>query len=83
MSEVGRTGAYLALFSEIGFVLFAATLAGAGLGIWADGQLGTSPILALIGFLVGMGIGGYGMYVLVAKFLARLDESERRPPGRG
>jgi F0F1-type ATP synthase assembly protein I len=83
MIEAGRAGAYLALFTEIGFVLFTTTLIGAGLGIWADSQLGTSPILSLIGFLAGAGVGAYGIYVLLTRFLARLDENDGRPPTGG
>ena len=81
MIEAGRAGAYFALFSEIGLVILVTTLAGTGLGIWADGQLGSSPIVTLIGFLAGAGLGFAGMWRLVTRFLARLDEAERRPPG--
>ena len=83
MIEPDRSGGYIALFSEIGFTLFLMTLGGAGLGIWADGQLGTKPWLSLLGFLGGAGIGGYGVFVILTRFLARLDERERRPPKGG
>jgi F0F1-type ATP synthase assembly protein I len=81
MIEAGRAGAYLALFSEIGFVLLVTTLAGVGLGIWADAQLGTKPVVTVIGFLAGAGLGFAGMWRLVTRFLQRLDDAERRPPG--
>ena len=57
MIEPGRGSAYLALFSEIGFVLLVTTLAGVGIGYWADQHMGTIPVFVLIGLLVGMGIG--------------------------
>ena len=48
MIEPGKTGAYLALFSEIGLVLFVLTLGGALGGHWLDEQLGIRfPIFLL------------------------------------
>jgi F0F1-type ATP synthase assembly protein I len=73
MIEPGRVGAYLALFSEIGFVLLVTTLGGTLLGYWIDGQLHTVPIFALAGFFLGGGIGTFGIYRLVTRFLARFE----------
>ena len=66
-------GAYLALFSEVGFTLLVTTLIGVAAGYWADQQLGTLPIFALVGFFVGAGIGTAGIYQLVTRFLKRFD----------
>jgi len=66
-------GAYLALYSEIGFVLLVTTLAGALGGHWIDGQLGTNPIFVGIGFLAGAALGGMAAYRLIKQFLARFD----------
>jgi F0F1-type ATP synthase assembly protein I len=71
--EPGRGGAYLALFSEIGIVLLVTTLAGVGLGYFADTRLGTLPLFVLVGFLTGAAIGARGVYVLVTRFLATFD----------
>jgi hypothetical protein len=73
MNEPGTAGGYLALFSEIGFVLLITTLAGALAGHWLDIQLGTNPILVVIGFLGGFGIGAVGAARLIKRFLARFD----------
>ena len=73
MIEPGRGVAYLALFSEIGLVLLVTTLGGTLLGYWIDGQLHTIPIFVLIGFFVGAGIGTFGIYRLVSRFLATFD----------
>jgi F0F1-type ATP synthase assembly protein I len=73
MIEPGQAGAYLALFSEIGFVLLVSTLVGALGGYWIDNQLGTLPILTIAGFLVGAAAGARAMYKLVMRFLARFD----------
>ena len=73
MIEPGRGVAYLALFSEIGFVLLVTTLGGTLLGYWIDRQVQTAPIFALIGFFAGAGIGTFGIYRLVSRFLKTLD----------
>ena len=64
---------YLALFSELGLVLLVLTLAGVAAGYWVDQQLDTRPLFVLVGFLAGAGIGAFGMYRLVTRFLKRLD----------
>jgi ATP synthase protein I len=72
MIEPGRTGAYIALFSEIGLVLLVTTLVGVLAGYWADGQLGTLPIFVVVGFLAGAGSGTVMIYRLVSRFLKTL-----------
>jgi ATP synthase protein I len=67
----GQAGAYFALFSEIGILLLVTTLAGVLAGYWVDRQLGSVPVFVLIGFFAGAGIGTYGIYRLVSRFLAR------------
>ena len=71
--EPGRAGAYLALFSEIGFILLVTTLGGVLLGYWIDQRLDTIPIFVLVGFLGGAGIGAFGIYRLISRFLARME----------
>ena len=66
-------GAYFALFSEVGMVLLVTTLAGVAAGYWVDQQLGTQPLFVLVGFLAGAGIGAFGIYRLVTRFLKRFD----------
>ena len=53
MIEPGRTGAYFALFSEIGIVLLITTLGGSLAGHWVDEQLGLGAPLFLLGGLLG------------------------------
>jgi ATP synthase protein I len=77
MNQFGRSAGYLALFSEIGLVLFVTTLMGAGGGIWLDGQLGTKPLFVVVGFLGGAAIGAIGIYRLIVRFLERFEESDR------
>ena len=73
MIEPGKGGAYLALFSEIGFVLLVTTLVGTLAGYWLDKQIGTIPVFVLVGLLVGMSIGALAAYRLITRFLARID----------
>ena len=73
MIEPGQGGAYLALFSEIGFILLVTTLAGALGGHWIDDQIHTSPLFIVTGLLAGLGIGARGVYGLIQRFLARFD----------
>jgi F0F1-type ATP synthase assembly protein I len=71
--EPGRGGAYFALFGELGVALLVTTLIGALAGHWLDEQLGTSPILVIVGFLAGAGAGARIMYQLVNRFLAKIE----------
>jgi hypothetical protein len=66
-------GAYLALFSEIGIVLFVTTFAGAIGGHWLDQQLGTNPLFVLLGFLGGASMGAVADYRLISRFLKRFN----------
>jgi F0F1-type ATP synthase assembly protein I len=78
MSDLGKASAYLALFSEIGFVLLVAVLAGVLGGYWLDQRLGTIPIFVLVGFGFGFVGGGVACWRLMARFLARLDEEDKQ-----
>ena len=73
MIEPGRTGAYVALFSEIGISLLVTTLVGVLAGHWVDEQLNSLPIFLILGFLVGAGAGTVMIYRLVTRFLKTLD----------
>jgi hypothetical protein len=75
MIEPGRTGAYFALFSEIGFVLLFTTLGGSLAGHWIDEQLGLgAPIFLLGGLLGGLGAGALVVYRLITRFLAKIED---------
>ena len=72
MIEPGRGTAYLALFSEIGLLLLVTTLGGVLLGYVIDQQLKTLPLFVVVGFFAGAGLGTFGIYRLITRFLARL-----------
>jgi ATP synthase protein I len=74
VNGIGRLSAYFALFSEIGLVFLVTTLAGALAGHWLDGQLGTNPLLVVIGLLGGFGLGAIAVHRLVTRFLAKFED---------
>jgi F0F1-type ATP synthase assembly protein I len=78
MSDFGKATAYLALFSEIGFVLLVTVLAGVLGGYWLDQRLGTIPIFVLVGFGTGSVSGSVACWRLIARFLARLDQEDKQ-----
>jgi F0F1-type ATP synthase assembly protein I len=78
MNDLGKASAYIALFSEIAFVLLVAVLAGVLGGYWLDQRLGTIPIFVLVGFAIGGTGGAIGCWRLIARFLAQLDDDDRR-----
>ncbi|PZC44823.1 MAG: putative F0F1-ATPase subunit Ca2+/Mg2+ transporter [Chloroflexi bacterium] len=59
LAEVVGLGWYLAL----------CIVGGAAGGFWLDGRLGTKPLLTLIGLLLGIGLGFYGLYRIVAPLM--------------
>ena len=75
MIEPGKTGAYLALFSEIGLILFVLTLGGARGGHWLDEQAGLDcPVFLLTGLLLGMAAGAVAIRRLINRFLATFKD---------
>jgi hypothetical protein len=78
MNDPGKASGYIALFSEIGFILLFTALAGTLAGYWLDQRLNTIPVFVLIGFAVGTGSGAIGCWRLMAIFLARMDEDDRQ-----
>jgi ATP synthase protein I len=71
--EPGRGWAYAALFSEIGISLLITTLVGVLAGYWVDTQLGSVPVFAILGFLLGAGSGTVLIYRLVNRFLKTIE----------
>ncbi len=73
VNDLGRAGAYFALFSEIALVLLTTTLIGVLIGYLIDDRLGTLPIFVLMGLLLGFGAGALGVYRLITRFLSRFE----------
>ena len=74
MDDHGKAFSYFALFTEVGLVLFATTLGGALAGRWLDGQLATTPLFVMVGFLGGALLGAVADWRLISRFLERLKD---------
>ncbi|TFB19300.1 hypothetical protein E3U55_11080 [Filobacillus milosensis] len=59
----------MAITASILSYLSGSTIVGVLFGRWLDGYLNTSPIFLIIGLLLGLATGVYGMIVLVNKYL--------------
>jgi ATP synthase protein I len=55
-----------ALVGEVGLTIALSMLAGVLIGRFIDGKLGTTPIATLIGLLLGLAAGIYGVYRLIS-----------------
>jgi ATP synthase protein I len=73
MNESGQGLGYLVLFTEIGFTLLVTTLIGVAAGYWLDGRMGTLPVMTIVGFFAGAGLGSWAIYKLVSRFLATIE----------
>ncbi|MFM9128614.1 MAG: AtpZ/AtpI family protein [Candidatus Limnocylindrus sp.] len=77
LMSIGGRGMYLALFSQIGAMLFVATLGGALSGNWLDVNLDSRPIGLLVGFAGGAIVSTIGSAQLIRRTLKKLDALER------
>ncbi|GAC1448601.1 MAG: hypothetical protein PVSMB4_05950 [Ktedonobacterales bacterium] len=58
--------AALALLGQVGLTIVIPMLIGLGLGLFIDKKFNTVPIATLIGLLLGLAAGVYGVYRLVS-----------------
>ena len=56
----------LALLGQVGLTIVISILLGIGAGLFIDHQFHTTPIATLIGLLLGLAAGVYGVYRLVS-----------------
>jgi F0F1-type ATP synthase assembly protein I len=59
-----------------------AILIAAGIGYWADGRLGTTPWLLLLGFVVGFGSFVLRMVRLARQIREGVEPEQRKSDGR-
>ncbi|WP_211342340.1 AtpZ/AtpI family protein [Aquisalibacillus elongatus] len=59
----------MAITASILSYLSGSTIVGVLAGRWLDGYFDTSPLFLIIGLLLGLASGVYGMILLVKKFL--------------
>ncbi len=56
----------VALLGQVGWTIAIATLVGLGAGLFIDSKLGSAPIATLIGLLLGLAAGIYGVYRIIS-----------------
>ena len=56
----------LALLGQVGLTIALSMLLGIGLGLFIDHQLNSAPVATLIGLLLGLAAGVYGVFRLVS-----------------
>jgi ATP synthase protein I len=56
----------LALLGQVGLTIALSMLLGIGLGLFIDHQFNSAPVATLIGLLLGLAAGVYGVYRLVS-----------------
>ena len=62
----------LARLTMIGWFVGVSIAGGALLGWWLDGQIGSSPLLLILGLLLGIAVAFVGMMRMLADF-GRID----------
>ncbi|HEX8732653.1 MAG TPA: AtpZ/AtpI family protein [Ktedonobacterales bacterium] len=58
--------AAFALVGQVGLTISISLLVGIGIGLFIDSKLHSSPIATLIGLLLGLAAGIYGVYRLIS-----------------
>lgn len=65
----------------VGFFIGGAIVAGVMGGLWLDTRLGTSPILTLVGLLLGLLVAGVGVYQMLLPLLNNSNHNDKRENG--
>ena len=79
MPDSPSTLRMLGQLSSVGMSFVLALMMGFGGGYWLDGQLGTAPWLAFIGFFVGLSAGVLNVYRVMQATASRPPQG----PGAG
>jgi ATP synthase protein I len=68
----------LGQLSTVGLSFVMALALGFGAGYWLDGQLGTAPWLAFVGFFLGLAAGVLNVYRVMQSTLGGGGDRERQ-----
>jgi len=60
----------------VGFFIGGSIVLGVVAGIWLDGSLNTSPALAIVGLLLGIGVAFYGVYRMLLPLMKNKQNGE-------
>jgi ATP synthase protein I len=58
--------AAFALIGQVGLMISLGAVMGIAVGLFIDSKLGSSPVATLIGLLLGLAAGIYGVYRLIS-----------------
>ena len=62
----------------VGFFIGGSMVLGVGAGIWLDGRLDTSPVLAIVGLLLGIVVAFFGVYQMLLPLIRNRQERRNR-----
>ena len=74
-ANMNRRAAALKLLG-VGFFIGGSIVLGVAAGIWLDGKFDTSPVLAIIGLVLGIIIAFYGVYRMLIPLIRKKDSGE-------
>ena len=61
----------------VGFFIGGSIVLGVAAGLWLDSRLNTSPVLAIIGLVLGIIIAFYGVYRMLIPLMKNKQNGER------
>jgi len=73
---MGRWVAALRLIG-VGFFIGGFILLGVVVGLWLDSWLNTSPILVIVGLVLGVVIAFWGVYQMLLPLISKKQDKER------
>ncbi len=72
---MGRWVAALRLIG-VGFFIGGSILLGVVAGLWLDNRLNTSPILVIVGLILGIAVAFYGVYQMLLPLIGSKRDKE-------
>ena len=60
----------------VGFFIGGSILLGVVVGLWLDSRLNTSPILVIVGLVLGIAVAFYGVYRMLLPFIGNKQGKE-------
>ncbi len=73
--DMGRWVAALRLIG-VGFFIGGSILLGVMAGLWLDSRFNTSPVLVLVGLIIGITVAFYGVYRMLLPLIGKKQDEE-------
>jgi len=61
----------------VGFFIGISIVGGVVVGLWVDSKLGTSPVLVIVGLILGVILAVYGVYQMLLPLLVSKRNKEK------